>query len=456
MKKLLWGISCVLLALIWTISVQAAAQLYFRPAVRGSVEYNDNIFLEDKNKTDDMIYTLGMGLRTELLWQTAGIILDYSPSYSWYHDEDNLDEWRHLADASIYKDFSRRTRLDIRNTYLRTTRPTDSSDELNPDNPIEGRQIEADTNRRGRETYYTNVATGRLGHQFGDRDSIYAAFEYRRLRQLERTAQNDSDRNDASENDIYTPSVGMEYWFSNWWGVSLDGEYSYRGLQDADDREIYTGTFRLMRNFTRHLDGFAAYSHKYVDFNNEDSNSDYQVYEPSIGIRWQLEKNAFVRLGVGYYYQDKDDSDDPLIDDSSESGILIDSEVFRRWEWRRGNIDMRALSGYRQDDTGAEDNGFNIYYDASLRGRYAFLKRLSGSAFAGYRWSSYPDQEQARTDQTFQAGAGLEWSPLKWMFWNLDYNFRNRESNRGEDEYTENRVILSLTLTPEQAWRLFD
>ncbi len=250
-----------------------------------------------------------------------------------------------------------------------------------------------------------------------------------------------------------TPTAGIEYWYTPQWGFSLDGKYSYRDIKNGDDREIVDGQFKIIRKFTRHLDGFVAYNHSYVDFEDEDQNSNYTVYRPSLGIRWQLEENAYVRLGAGYYYQDKDDSDNPDVDDSSESGILVDSEVFRRWGWQRGNIDLRTQSGYRQDDTGAEDNGFNIYYDAKLSGNYAFLRRLRGNAFAGYRWSSFPDQEDARTDKTLQAGVGLKWQPLQWMSWNLDYNIRNRESNEGEDEYTVNRVILSLTIAPSFPFR---
>ncbi len=455
MKNYLLGVSAVVLSMIWVISSHAAAQFNFYPSAKGSAEYNDNIFLDDEDETSDMIYTTGIGLRQEVLWQTAGAILNYEPSYSWYRDEGDLDEWRHLVEAQIYKDYSKRTRLNLRNTYLRTTRPADRSDERDPDNPREGRQIEADTNRRGRETFYTNVATAKLDHQFGERDSIYGGFEYRRLRQVESTTQ-DGDDNNSNENDIYSPSAGLEYWFTPQWGFSLDGKYSRRDLKDNNDRNIVDGTFRFLRKFTRHLDGFIEYDHSYVTYDDEDQNADYQVYRPSLGIRWQLERNAYVRLGAGYYFQDVDDSDNPDVDSSNESGFLLDSEVFRRWDWRRANIDLRTLSGYRQDDTGAEDNGFNIFYDARLSGTYAFFRRLRGEAFVNYRWSDFPDQENARTDKTLTTGAGLRWSPLKWMFWNLNYELRDRESNNSEDEYTENRVILRLTITPELPFRFGD
>ena len=41
------------------------------------------------------------------------------------------------------------------------------------------------------------------------------------------------------------------------------------------------------------------------------------------------------------------------------------------------------------------------------------------------------------------------------MILNLDYTFRDLSSDDDADEYTENRVIFSITLTPEQPYRLF-
>ena len=40
------------------------------------------------------------------------------------------------------------------------------------------------------------------------------------------------------------------------------------------------------------------------------------------------------------------------------------------------------------------------------------------------------------------------------MVLNLDYTFRDRSSDDDADEYTENRVIFSITLTPDQPFRL--
>ena len=113
---------------------------------------------------------------------------------------------------------------------------------------------------------------------------------------------------------------------------------------------------------------------------------------------------------------------------------------------------MRRTSG-RGDDRGVEDLGLRRYASLSTRADYAFTRRFSGNANAGYLWEDYPDQEPDRTDHTLTAGVGLQYQALRWMFINLDYNFRDRSTDVDEDEYTENRVLFSITLRPEQPFR---
>jgi uncharacterized protein (PEP-CTERM system associated) len=116
---------------------------------------------------------------------------------------------------------------------------------------------------------------------------------------------------------------------------------------------------------------------------------------------------------------------------------------------------LTLLSGTDVDNKGDENRGFRIYYDGSVRGDYAFTRRFSGNARVGYRWSDYPDDDPGRTDKTILAAAGLRYQALRWMFLNLDYTFRDLSTDDKEDEYTQNRVIFSVTLRPERPFQFF-
>lgn len=143
------------------------------------------------------------------------------------------------------------------------------------------------------------------------------------------------------------------------------------------------------------------------------------------------------------------------MDDSDSEGFILNSEAYRAWPFRRGQISILALSGYEQDDEGSDDNGLNIYYQGRIGADYALLRRLTADASFGFRWDDYPDQEESRTDITTTVGAGLNYQPLPWLTSRLEYTFRNRDSDSEEDEYTENRVFFSITIAPNQPFRVY-
>ncbi|MBL0713173.1 MAG: outer membrane beta-barrel protein [Desulfosarcina sp.] len=449
-KIIVWTFALVSTILVGHTLDSDAAQINFRPSVTGSEEYNDNIFLDSTNEESDYITSAGVGLEGEVLWRNAGLQLNYTPSHFWYKDNSDLDYWRHSASGNVWREFTRNTRFEMRNTYLRTANPSDESEQINQDAPLEGRDIDRDLNRRGVEKYYTNVTSARLSHQFGERDNVYLGYSYSVLRNI-----NASTDNDREEHDISGPTAGIAYWFTHQWGTQLDGSFSNRNLDPSDDRDEYDGTARLLYRFTRHLDGFVSYRHTYVDFKNETSDTDYTIYKPEFGIFYPFPENSHARIGLGYYIQDKDSTDNPDVDDNDNTGFVVDSEVYKAWPFRRGNIALIGTSGYQIDDGGSEDNGFNIYYQARVDADYALMRRLTADIFLGYRIDDYPDDEPSRTDYTLNTGAGLSYQPLTWLTSRLEYSYRDKDSDRNEDQYTENRIFFSITLSPDQPFRLF-
>jgi hypothetical protein len=250
----------------------------------------------------------------------------------------------------------------------------------------------------------------------------------------------------TDENDIWEPSIGGTYWFTNFWGLDSEFLYSNREYESEDDREEWFGRLRMNRRLNRHLNVYAEYAHTVLDYTEGDS-IDYEVYEPTVGFDYQLDENTRIDIGVGWYFQNLDEGDD-------DDGFLLTALADKVWPFRRGLVGLTLLAGTDIDDEGAEDLGFNQYYSAIARTEYAFTPRFSSRASVGYRWDDYPDDDPSRTDKTISATAGLEYQALRWMALNLDYTFRDLSSDDDADEYTENRVIFSITLTPDQPFRL--
>lgn len=431
----------VVLVLAFSPCAQSA-QLNFTPVLTVSEEYNDNIFLAPDDEEDDFITRVTFGGTLELLGRTAGAELTYLPSYEWYNDFDDYDGWTHDLLARTWYNFTANTSVELRNAFIRTRGSLEDAGFVGAtsDDPLVAPDITPDPLRRGLSEYYTNATTLRLDHRFGAEDTVYAAYAYRFRRDVDEG---------TDENDIWEPSIGGTYWFTNFWGIETDMYYSHRDYESETDREEWYGRLRLNRRINRHLNAYAQYEHTILDYDeNTVGDVDYDIYQPTVGFDYQLDQNTRIDIGAGWYFQNRDDGND-------DDGFVLTASADKVWPFRRGLVGLTLLAGTDIDDEGVEDLGFNQYYEAIARTEYAFTPRFSGTATAGYRWDDYPDEEPSRTDKTISATAGLQYQALRWMVLNLDYTFRDLNSDDDAEEYTENRVIFSITLTPEQPYRLF-
>lgn len=436
----------MMIATLFLATPNPAAQFNFTPIMTVSEEYNDNIFLTPDNEEDDFITTASLGFNAELLGRTSGLELTYIPSYEWYDEFSDNDGWTHDATGRLWKDISKTTSVELRNAFLRTRDSLSDATSTRSDDPLVAPDIENDRLRRNRQEYYINNTVARLDHQFGAEDNVYTSLRYGIRREVDSPPPTENE----DEWDIWEPAIGGNYWFTFRWGMETDLRYSNRDFEAEEDREEWSGRLRVNNRMTRHLSTYVQYEHTYLDYDQtvDAGTDDYHIYLPTVGFNYQLDENTRVDVGVGWYFQDKDNFDD------DDDGFVMNAAVDKVWPFRRGLIGATLLSGLDIDDEGSEDLGLRRYASLSTRGEYAFTPRFSGNVNVGYRWDDYPDQTVDRTDQTLFAGAGLEYQALRWMFLNLDYSFRDLSSDIDADEYTENRVILSLTLRPEQPLRL--
>jgi hypothetical protein len=272
---------------------------------------------------------------------------------------------------------------------------------------------------------------------------------------------NDSQEED---NDRYSPSVGLNYWFGPKFGFESNARYT-RGEFDqdsdfigdpSDDFDNYDGTLRFIGRTGTRFSVFAQYNHIYRDYddNFNDSNN-YMVYAPSVGFTYVVEEGLNIRLGGGYFYQEIDDDDD-------EQGLFGNSQIDKTWNYRRGFINLTALTGLDQNDFGAENVGLERYAAIQGSAKYDFLRNLSGDINGSYRYSDVVGNADQADDNTgekvhrFRAGTGLTFVPLKWMAIRLGYTFNKVNSDDNEDEYDEHRGLLKITLTPDKPYRYIE
>jgi hypothetical protein len=418
-----------------------AAEVRFTPRASTTVEYNDNIDLDRKNKKDDIITTVSAGGTLEVLGPVSGLRLSYDPGYSFYADNDEFDSWRHNLLGAAWHEFTRQTRLDLTNSFIYSKDPLDAGDvEDDQGNII----VQGDDRRRRRDTFYRNQATARLRHQFGPENSTFAQFTHGL------TKYDDPTEEDSQE---FSPTAGVTYWFTAWTGMELDGGYT-RGIYDEDttsDFNNYLARLRLNHRLSPRFGLFGEYKQIYRDFDDSDNAAgddlDYMVYAPSAGLFYQFDPTLTASLGAGYFYQE-------IQNDEDEQGPFVNADINKLWDFQRWNVRTRASSGIDSQDFTSDTRGFERYAQGEIIGVYNFTRDLFGDCSLRYRYSDFIASEDDEVDHRYTADVGLGYRITRWMSLRVAYQFNKLDAENSTDDYEQNRVYATLTLQPDQPYRL--
>lgn len=409
--------SLIAISILFVVASHADAyQSTFTPSLSISEEYTDNVFLTENNEEYDYITSISPGFTFQIFEKRYGASLSYNPSYVHYDRFRENNTWRQNASFSGWSDLSKHTKLTINDTFVRTEDPVSEEDA---------------TVRRNREPYYTNSTSVSLDHKFSERDSIGLGYLYSFL---------ENKDPDIEDNERHSPSITYSHKFNPY--LSLDTSVSYiRGdFEVSDNFDNWNGSITLANKFTKYLSGSIRYSHTIMDYRG--NTEDYKVYDPSIGISYTIAENTFLSLNAGYFIQDRENSDD-------ESGLSLNGNLGKTWEFKRGSINATGSSGYEESYFGSENLGFNRYYGVKTSANYRLTKSLTGNITGSFRRNKYINQDDNRTDRLKNAGIGLTFNPItiRWLNLSLNYSYRTVDSTQKENEYDENRVILSITLS---------
>ena len=441
-KTFNFALICILL---FPFSSAAGYILDFIPRFSITEEYSDNIFLAEEDEQDDFITTISAAFKVEILGKFSGMNFSYDPSYAFYDDFSENDTLRHRGRLNAWTDLTNNTSLELRDAFLRTEEPF-TLEEISIVRGEEPLLPEDPTIRKKREPYYRNIADLRLNHQFGESDNFYLGYVYRIL---------ENDDPDVEDKKRHSPSIGLNYWFTSQFGLETSASYT-RGKYDKpdfadvpyeDDFDNWYGNIKLINKFSKYFEGYIQYAHTVRDF-DERNTEDYNVYDSSIGINYAVAEDFNLTLGVGYFIQDRETSDD-------ETGAIINADLGKTWRLKRGRVNISGSSGYHQSDFGAENLGFEQFYKARFLAVYGLTKRITGDINIYYRRDEYINlEDNDREDETWRGGVGLTFKPLKWLSCKLKYSYRKVDSSEDYNDYAENRVFIRVTLSPSLPFRI--
>jgi hypothetical protein len=126
-----------------------------------------------------------------------------------------------------------------------------------------------------------------------------------------------------------------------------------------------------------------------------------------------------------------------------------------RKAFQRGGFRLEAGAGYDLGtfNTTAQNYGVTRYYRAGATGDYQLFRRVFGDIYGAYRHNKYIDTLPERDEDRYTAGAGITWQPFRWGSIRLGYAYRQTTSDINIYEYTENRILLNLSLATELPYR---
>lgn len=427
----------VALVLLLNRSVSADYRTTFTPTISVDGEYTGNVFYAREDTEADFITIVSPGFDLEIDGKNKGLTLSYIPGASFYSNNSENDAFRHNASLRSWIDFSRTLRVEIYDNLQRTEEPLNRPEDIVAVDP-ETTTIIDSTRRVGREPFTTNTAGIRLTQQIGKTDSLSVEYVYRLL---------ENEAADLEDNASHNPSLTYSHQFDPFLSLDVDAAYEQGMFSgDSDDFDNWQGGFTLTRQFTKKLSGNVRYAHTYMDFDGV--SLDYHVFDPSVGFSYVLDEDTSLSLNVGYFLQDRQDGDD-------ESGLSLDGNIGKSWQFRRGAIIINGATGYGESYLGAENLGFTTYYQASARGNYSFTKSFSGRILGSFRKNDYVNTTDDRNDKIATASIGFTYDPLtiSWFNVSLTYTYNKMDSSVDENDYEEDRVQLNVTLEPYHTLR---
>ena len=414
----------------------------FEPRITVSSGYTDNVFLNAQDPQSDFITTFTPGFTTQLLSRHMGAELSYDPGYAVYADFNEKNNWRDSANLRAWAELSEDSMLEISDTFLRTEDPLswEAIEFMREETVTIG---EAPTVRKGREPYINNLANVTFSHEFTPSSNLALGYTHRLL---------DNEDPTIVSNQSHNPFFNLAYRPTVRFGIVPHVEYLRATYDDnIGDFSNWLGALRLEYKFTRHLEGFFQYAHTARDYDRDYNFSlqigrfeDFHVYDPSVGVAWQLSQAFTLNGWTGYFLQNMAESKDL-------GGYYVGGDI--TWEAEHQKISLEASNGYDRADLGTERLGLTQFVRVMATGSYEFSRHFSGQVSIYYRENEYVQTLIDRKDRYYGVRAAVEYQIFKWMFISLEYGHNQVDSTRATQEYTENRGLLRVTLVPDEPWQ---
>jgi hypothetical protein len=390
-------------------------QFQWSAGISLSEEYDDNINLEPDNEQHDWITLISPRFNATLKTEETEISLDYDLGISLYASNDQNNTARHYLSLTGFKGVPivEDVTLDLDAVFIVSEDPIEISDYVT-------------SVRQTRDRYYRNTAGGRINYHFGEEDTFYVGFHHILLV---------NDDPDVEDSEKFQPAAGITYWFNIHHGLSFDYAFVRGDFEISEEFNEHVGTATYTYRFSPGTKTFLSY--KYDEFDYVGIKEDYVVHDAKLGFTHQLTESFLATLSGGYFLQDREQSGDT-------SRFTGNAAIDSRFRFEKSSLILDAETGYRQQFFEAENLGFTIFYRTSVAFVYSFTENLAADLSGFYQFDDFQETTPDREDQNWGGQAALNWKVWRWLTASLSYAYRERNSTIDENDFTDNRVTLTL------------
>ena len=398
--------------------------------------YDNNVDLTPRNKRDDFITNVSLGLRFSTLPRSEttrefrqpstteetryGIYLDFLPGYVFYAKQTNDNYLSLSGNLDTWYTWDRKLTFRVRDSLIRSEEPLEQAYAVGA---LPG-QILLGSQRR-RAIYVRNVVQPSLEYRFGRED----IFSINYLNNVYRN-QKSSLFEDSTENFI---NPRLTYWFNIRNGLSLDYGLTLGNFQRSPDLISHTTTARYTYRFNPMTSVFGEYT--FLSRNFKSPGIDYDVHRPSFGIEHAFSPALSGRGQLGYFWQNPEKG-------SKAGGFFYDVSATQRAE--RTTYTLGLQGGYTEDYFTAENLGFAKYHQVIGTITHQLTQKAAATFSGRYQRPKY---NNGQVDNIWGVTTGTSYRILRWLTLALDLSYAEDHSNREVNNYTDFRGIFRITAT---------
>jgi hypothetical protein len=397
--------------------------------------YDTNVDLTPRNEREDFITNVGVGVRFSTLpraettrefkppstgEETAyGINLDFLPTYVYYAKGTSDDYLALSGKLETWYTWDQRLTFRARDYVFRSEEPLEPSYSAGalPNEILLGTQ-------RGRSIYIRNVFEASSDYRFGTEDLISINY-------INNVYRNESSFFEDSTENYINPR--LTYWFNLRNGILLEYALDLGNFQRSPDMTGHLARGRYTYRFNPRTSIFGQFGYLRRDF--EPPSTDYDAYQPSLGIEHAFSPTLSGRAQFGYFHQDPERG-------TTTDGFSYDVSVTQRA--KRTTYTLLFQGGYTEVYFTAENLGFTKYNSAIGTITHQLTERVSATLSARYQRPEYDD---GRTDNIWGVSGDTSYQVFRWVNVGINLSYAESRSNRDFSDYTDLRATFRITAT---------